>query len=122
MPIATGNYCTLPHLFQHFCFNSRYWSRSLLQAGTIVKLCFRSFCAGFPVPVYYLTNRMIQLLNVNVWCIVQEIDELFKIFRVLGTPNEGTWPGVSQFADFKDTFPKWDRIPWRVHSYTATTY
>ena len=48
------------------------------------------------------------------WHVTQEIDELFKIFRVLGTPNEGTWPGVSQFADFKDTFPKWDRLPWRV--------
>ena len=45
---------------------------------------------------------------------MQEIDELFKIFRLLGTPNEQTWPGVSQFADFKDTFPKWDRVPWRV--------
>lgn len=45
---------------------------------------------------------------------MQEIDELFKIFRLLGTPNEQTWPGVSQFADFKDTFPKWERVPWRV--------
>lgn len=45
---------------------------------------------------------------------LQEIDELFKIFRVLGTPNEGTWPGVTQFADFKDTFPKWERVSWRV--------
>ena len=25
-----------------------------------------------------------------------EIDELFKIFRLLGTPNEGLWEGVSQ--------------------------
>lgn len=36
-----------------------------------------------------------------------EIDELFKIFRVLGTPTEETWPGVSAFRDFKATFPKW---------------
>ena len=46
--------------------------------------------------------------------VLQEIDELFKIFHVLGTPHEGIWPGVTQFADFKDTFPKWDRISWRV--------
>lgn len=45
---------------------------------------------------------------------IQEIDELFKIFRLLGTPNEQNWPGVSQFADFKDTFPKWERVPWQV--------
>lgn len=36
-----------------------------------------------------------------------EIDELFRIFRTLGTPTEETWPGVSQFRDFKSSFPKW---------------
>ncbi|KAM3694090.1 hypothetical protein ACB098_07G031500 [Castanea mollissima] len=36
-----------------------------------------------------------------------EIDELFKIFRVLGTPNENTWPGVTSLPDYKSTFPKW---------------
>ncbi|KAJ0974570.1 hypothetical protein J5N97_016535 [Dioscorea zingiberensis] len=36
-----------------------------------------------------------------------EIDELFKIFRILGTPNEDTWPGVSSLPDFKSAFPKW---------------
>ncbi|KAL2525575.1 Cyclin-dependent kinase A-1 [Abeliophyllum distichum] len=38
-----------------------------------------------------------------------EIDELFKIFRVMGTPNEDTWPGVSSLPDFKSAFPKWPR-------------
>jgi serine/threonine protein kinase len=36
-----------------------------------------------------------------------EIDQLFKIFRCLGTPNEEIWPGVSSFKDFKPTFPQW---------------
>ncbi|KAG6477583.1 hypothetical protein ZIOFF_066850 [Zingiber officinale] len=36
-----------------------------------------------------------------------EIDELFKIFSILGTPNEGTWPGVTSLPDFKSAFPKW---------------
>ena len=34
-----------------------------------------------------------------------EIDELFKIFRTLGTPNEELWPGVSKLPDYKPTFP-----------------
>lgn len=38
-----------------------------------------------------------------------EIDEIFKIFRVLGTPNEQEWPGVTSFPDFKPSFPKWGR-------------
>ncbi|GBG79694.1 hypothetical protein CBR_g29959 [Chara braunii] len=38
-----------------------------------------------------------------------EIDELFKIFRTLGTPNEETWPGVTSLPDFKTAFPKWPK-------------
>jgi len=37
-----------------------------------------------------------------------EIDQIFKIFKILGTPNETTWPGVSQLPDFKPTFPQWN--------------
>ncbi|KAF1327744.1 Cmgc/cdk/cdc2 protein kinase, partial [Globisporangium splendens] len=40
-----------------------------------------------------------------------EIDELFRIFRVLGTPDEGSWPGVSSLPDYKTTFPKWRPQP-----------
>ncbi|VDB83090.1 unnamed protein product [Peniophora sp. CBMAI 1063] len=36
-----------------------------------------------------------------------EIDQIFKIFRVLGTPDESTWPGVGQLPDYKPTFPRW---------------
>ncbi|OJD36601.1 cell division control protein 2 [Diplodia corticola] len=38
-----------------------------------------------------------------------EIDEIFKIFRILGTPAETEWPGVTSFPDFKPSFPKWNR-------------
>lgn len=37
-----------------------------------------------------------------------EIDELFKIFKILGTPDETTWSGVSTYKDFKENFPMWD--------------
>lgn len=40
-----------------------------------------------------------------------EIDEIFKIFRVLGTPNEHVWPGVNQLPDYKTTFPQWQPKP-----------
>ncbi|XP_014259703.1 cyclin-dependent kinase 1 [Cimex lectularius] len=36
-----------------------------------------------------------------------EIDQLFRIFRVLRTPTEETWPGVSKLPDFNQTFPSW---------------
>jgi hypothetical protein len=38
---------------------------------------------------------------------MQEIDELFRIFRVLGTPTEASWPGVSALPDYRDIFPRW---------------
>jgi len=28
-------------------------------------------------------------------------------FRILGTPNEETWPGVQDLPDYKSSFPMW---------------
>ncbi|OZJ03995.1 Cyclin-dependent kinase 3 [Bifiguratus adelaidae] len=36
-----------------------------------------------------------------------EIDELFRIFRMLGTPNDDVWPGVTNYQDYKASFPNW---------------
>ncbi|XP_064419270.1 cyclin-dependent kinase 2-like isoform X3 [Latimeria chalumnae] len=36
-----------------------------------------------------------------------EIDQLFRIFRTLGTPNESVWPGVTHLPDYKANFPQW---------------
>jgi len=38
-----------------------------------------------------------------------EIDQIFKIFRILGTPDEANWPGVKSLPDYKDTFPRWSK-------------
>ena len=35
-----------------------------------------------------------------------EIDQIFKIFQMFGTPNENTWPGVTKLPEFKLTFPQ----------------
>lgn len=35
-----------------------------------------------------------------------EIDELFRIFRTLGTPDENVWPGVSELPEYKADFPR----------------
>lgn len=41
-----------------------------------------------------------------------EIDQLFKIFRQLGTPTEDMWPGVTQLQDWNGSFPKWYKTPY----------
>lgn len=40
-----------------------------------------------------------------------EIDELFHIFRALGTPNNESWNGVSDFPNYQTTFPSWKPRP-----------
>ncbi len=35
-----------------------------------------------------------------------EIDQIFRIFQMFGTPNENTWPGVTKLPEFKLTFPR----------------
>ena len=41
-----------------------------------------------------------------------EIDQLFKIFRQLGTPAESVWPGVTQLQDWNTAFPTWQKVPY----------
>lgn len=36
-----------------------------------------------------------------------EIDQLFRIYRTLGTPDEDIWPGISKLPEFKPIFPVW---------------
>jgi cyclin-dependent kinase 1 len=38
-----------------------------------------------------------------------EIDELFKIFQKLGTPDNEIWKGVEDFPEYKSVFPKWKK-------------
>jgi len=42
-----------------------------------------------------------------------EIDQLYKIFHILGTPTEQDWPGFSQLPHYKSSFPMWNenKIP-----------
>ena len=35
-----------------------------------------------------------------------EIDQIFKIFQMYGTPTEMTWPGITKLPEFKLTFPQ----------------
>lgn len=44
-----------------------------------------------------------------LWIGESEIEMVFKIFQLLGTPNEQVWPGVSSLPDFNKFFPKWPR-------------
>lgn len=39
-----------------------------------------------------------------------EINQLFKIFEILGSPNEDSLPGYKSFPLFKNEFPFWEKV------------
>ncbi|KDE08335.1 CMGC/CDK protein kinase [Microbotryum lychnidis-dioicae p1A1 Lamole] len=49
-----------------------------------------------------------------------EIDEIFRIFRLLGTPTEEVWPGVTTLPDYKTSFPCWHAKNLSEHVSGAT--
>ena len=44
-----------------------------------------------------------------------EIDQLFQIYRVMGTPNPKTWPGIEELPDYKPMGPKWRKKDLAKH-------
>ncbi|KAF9584730.1 cyclin-dependent serine/threonine protein kinase [Lunasporangiospora selenospora] len=38
-------------------------------------------------------------------------DQLLKIFKILGTPTEESWPGVSRLPEYRPDFPIYNPIP-----------
>merc|ERR1719397_722749 len=62
-----------------------------------------------PLDVWSLGTIFAEMLNRKpLFQVDSEIDQLFRIFRVLRTPTEQIWPGVTSFPDFKSTFPMWN--------------
>lgn len=47
-----------------------------------------------------------------------EIDQIFKIFKVLGSPHENNWPDALKLPDFKTSFPRFKGIPMQDHTPT----
>eukprot|EP00944_MAST-04C_sp_MAST-4C-sp1_P011281 g11281.t1 len=65
-----------------------------------------------PVDIWSIGVIFAEMVNRRpLWPGDSEIDELYKIFRTLGTPTEQSWPGVTRLPDYKQTFPKWPARP-----------
>jgi serine/threonine protein kinase len=68
-----------------------------------------------PVDIWSIGAIFAEMANRRpLWPGDSEIDELYKIFRTLGTPTESSWPGVSRLPDYKATFPKWPAAPLKT--------
>ena len=38
-----------------------------------------------------------------------ELDQMHKIFQIMGTPNNKNWDQVESLPNYKQTFPKWKK-------------
>ncbi|XP_059054558.1 cyclin-dependent kinase 2 [Achroia grisella] len=43
-----------------------------------------------------------------------EIDQLFRVFRALGTPGGAVWPAARRLPDYRAAFPRWPPRPARA--------
>ena len=73
-----------------------YICRNGATRVTVIPRRFRNWSDFQDLQVRYLPF----IINIRNWY-------SWATFRLLGTPNETTWLGVSQLPDFKPTFPQW---------------
>ncbi|KAF8938541.1 Cyclin-dependent kinase 3 [Haplosporangium gracile] len=120
-----------------FCHQRRILHRDLKPQNLLIdehrnlKLADFGLARAFGIPLRTYTHEVITLwyrapeilmgsrhysTAVDMWSVGcdSEIDEMFKIFKVLGTPNETVWPGVSSLKDWNPEFPKWQRKDLRT--------
>ncbi|KAM7305264.1 cyclin-dependent kinase 1 [Ixodes scapularis] len=61
-----------------------------------------------PIDIWSIACIFVEMINKRpLFHGDSEIDQLFRIFRTLGTPTEDTWPGVTKLPDYKSSFPNW---------------
>ena len=93
------------------------WVRALRAASRAVRFALRAGpCAPLPpelvVPVPVPPPPSQAELRVRA-CVRapqagdSEIDTLFKIFQLLGTPSTAAWPGLAELPHHSPVFPRW---------------
>ena len=91
-------------------------SKSTLNHRYIVSLFYKP-------PELLLEMSHLDYEKVDIWslgCIIfeiytgvvlfkgdSELGQLFVIFRLLDTPSEATWPGISRAVNWRPNFPRW---------------
>jgi serine/threonine protein kinase len=63
---------------------------------------------GTPIDVWSIGCIFAELVTTQpLFPADSEIDQLYKIFHAMGTPNEANWPGVTQLPYYQKSFPNW---------------
>lgn len=63
---------------------------------------------SLPVDIWSVGTIFAEMVSkCPLWPGECEIDQLYRIFRTLGTPTDHLWPGVSSLPDYQSSFPNW---------------
>ena len=68
----------------------------------LTTLCVGSAKYSCPVDMWAIGTILAEMFNKKPLFLGEsEIDQLQKIFLILGTPTEDSWPGVTSLPDYK---------------------
>lgn len=80
--------------------------RPLFPGDSEIDELFKIFRSQSILFLHYSLSLPTQIYMVEVIKSIIMTD-CTMFLRVMGTPNEETWPGVTALPDFKSAFPKW---------------
>ncbi|KAG6555738.1 hypothetical protein Mapa_002977 [Marchantia paleacea] len=93
-----GNQNTL-HAFSHEVVTLWYRPPEILLGSTVYSTSVDMWSVGCIFAEMALGRPLFQAMS--------EIEQIMRIFYVMGTPDEITWPGISSLYDFQPNFPQW---------------
>lgn len=86
------------------------------------ELLLRKSLYSFEVDIWAFGCLLAELvMNEPLFNGDSEIEQLFKIFRFIGSPNVNNWANVSDNADFKISFPNWESVYFPYVCYPEDT-
>lgn len=61
-----------------------------------------------PVDLWSVGTIFVEIVTKNpLFAGTSDTDQLYRIFRICGTPTEAMWPGVSSYKHYKKNYPNW---------------
>jgi len=96
-------------LARAFCVPVRPYTHEVITLWyRAPEILLGSLSYSLPVDIWSTGCILIEMVNKKPFFVGDsEIDQLHKIFQVMGTPNETVWPGVTVFPDYNIQFPNW---------------